>query len=193
MSLHAMRGRYFALCKELGLDDEARRALQLRVLGRESAKGATAADFHALITELERTAPAKQERPETVRRFTQRYATEKEPGRWVVVKVDRSAINQGFACACEIVERRNGLAKGALTPALRQQASKLCRAAAIRAATPKGKKTSELTRHLRPGGPAVPPAAFLIEDGDVRELSVFLRILRNQLAAVAKRAAQRGG
>lgn len=49
---HALRRKIFVGCRELGLDDETRRALQLRVTGKESTSNMSDGDMEDVLGEL---------------------------------------------------------------------------------------------------------------------------------------------
>ncbi|MDA8232829.1 MAG: regulatory protein GemA, partial [Magnetospirillum sp.] len=46
------RKRWFAACREAGLDEAARRAVQVRVCGKDSAAGMGARDFNRCLDDL---------------------------------------------------------------------------------------------------------------------------------------------
>lgn len=51
-NVHHLRKHVFAICRELGLDDDTRRDLQLEVTGKSSTSKMTVDDMNAVITAL---------------------------------------------------------------------------------------------------------------------------------------------
>ncbi len=49
-----LRRAYFALCRELGIDDDARHALNNSLTGKSSAKDFTPDDWNAVVADLQR-------------------------------------------------------------------------------------------------------------------------------------------
>lgn len=46
------RRRWFAACREAGVDDDARKAIQARVVGKTSSSAMSVAEFNACLTDL---------------------------------------------------------------------------------------------------------------------------------------------
>lgn len=61
--LSKARGLWFGACKEAGLDEDARRDVQLRICGKDSAKAMTVRDFNKCVMDLKERGLWKPKRP----------------------------------------------------------------------------------------------------------------------------------
>lgn len=50
--INAARRRWFAACREAGLDEDARKAIQARVAGKTSSSSMSVGEFNACLTDL---------------------------------------------------------------------------------------------------------------------------------------------
>jgi Protein of unknown function (DUF1018) len=58
------RGWWFRACKEAGLDEDARRAIQARICGKDSASDMTVRDFNACVDDLKQRKLWKPKKPQ---------------------------------------------------------------------------------------------------------------------------------